>query len=136
MGPKAGLWPLQPPDARRDNAYAHHSQCLMVAGNFALLAVYAAAVEWVELPNAYGMVLHAGGGWVGSKPLPRRGLYPADVQPLRPGGNARMALACRNPDRMPETARVRVQADAARFWARADHWAARSHQHRLPLDLP
>lgn len=69
-------------------AYAHHIQRLMVTGNFALiagiepaqieewyLAVYADAYEWVELPNVHGMVMHADGGLLGSKPYAASGKY-------------------------------------------------------------
>lgn len=72
---------------KRD-AYAHHIQRLMVTGNFALLlgveprqvedwylAVYADAFEWVELPNVHGMVMHADGGFLGSKPYAASGKY-------------------------------------------------------------
>ena len=71
-----------------ENSYAHHIQRLMVTGNFALLcgikpealcdwylAVYADACEWVELPNTLGMVLHADGGLMGSKPYCASGKY-------------------------------------------------------------
>ncbi len=75
-------------DATRRTAYAHHIQRLMITGNFALLTgvapaeleewyliVYADAFEWVELPNTHGMVLHADGGLLGSKPYAASGAY-------------------------------------------------------------
>lgn len=71
-----------------DHAYAHHIQRLMVTGNFALLAgviptqicdwylaVYADAYDWVELPNTLGMVMHADGGLLASKPYAASGSY-------------------------------------------------------------
>ena len=39
------------------------------------LLVYADAYEWVELPNTHGMVLHADGGLLGSKPYAASGAY-------------------------------------------------------------
>ncbi|MCK7543787.1 cryptochrome/photolyase family protein [Marinobacter bryozoorum] len=75
-------------DSTRRNGYAHHIQRLMVTGNFALLAgikpeeicdwylaVYADAYDWVELPNTLGMVMHADGGYLGSKPYAASGKY-------------------------------------------------------------
>ena len=60
----------------------------MITGNFALLAgirpqeiyewylaVYADAYEWVELPNTLGMVMHADGGLMASKPYAASGNY-------------------------------------------------------------
>ncbi len=74
--------------ATRRNAYAHHIQRLMVTGNFALLAgvvpseicdwylaVYIDAFDWVELPNTLGMVMHADGGLLASKPYAASGRY-------------------------------------------------------------
>ncbi|MDG1580111.1 cryptochrome/photolyase family protein [Pseudomonas sp. GOM6] len=68
--------------------YAHHIQRLMVTGNFALLAgiapkaicewylaIYLDAFDWVELPNTLGMVMHADGGYLGSKPYCASGRY-------------------------------------------------------------
>ena len=70
------------------HAYAHHIQRLMITGNFALLAgiapgaicdwylaVYLDAFDWVELPNTLGMVMHADGGYLGSKPYCASGRY-------------------------------------------------------------
>lgn len=64
-----------------EHGYGHHIQRLMVTGNFALisgvhpraisdwyLAMYVDAVDWVSLPNTLGMVMHADGGVVGTKP--------------------------------------------------------------------
>src|SRR5687768_1057559 len=68
--------------------YAHHIQRLMVFGNFALLAgvdplsfhdwhmaMYVDAIDWVSLPNAFGMSQHADGGVVGTKPYIASGRY-------------------------------------------------------------
>jgi deoxyribodipyrimidine photolyase-related protein len=70
------------------HGYAHHIQRLMVTGNFALLAgisppqicewylaIYIDAFDWVELPNTLGMVMHADGGFLGSKPYCASGQY-------------------------------------------------------------
>ena len=75
-------------DSTHRNGYAHHIQRLMVTGNFALLAgiipeeicdwylaVYVDAYDWVELPNTLGMVMHADGGYLGSKPYAASGKY-------------------------------------------------------------
>src|SRR5690606_21746647 len=75
-------------DATARNAYAHHIERLMVTGIFALLAgvkpeaicdwylgVYVDAFDWVELPNTLGMVMHADGGLLGSKPYAASGKY-------------------------------------------------------------
>jgi deoxyribodipyrimidine photolyase-related protein len=70
------------------HAYSHHIQRLMVTGNFALLAgiapreierwylaVYADAIEWVEMPNTLGMAVFADGGRMASKPYAASGAY-------------------------------------------------------------
>ena len=72
----------------RDHAYSHHIQRLMITGNFALLAgvapreierwylaVYADAIEWVEMPNTLGMATFADGGRMASKPYAASGAY-------------------------------------------------------------
>jgi deoxyribodipyrimidine photolyase-related protein len=71
-----------------DHGYAHHIQRLMVTGLYALLfgveprevhawylAVYVDAVEWVELPNTFGMSQAADGGLMASKPYIASGRY-------------------------------------------------------------
>lgn len=68
--------------------YAHHIQRLMITGLYALLlgvdpgkvhewylAVYADAVEWVELPNTLGMSQYGDGGLMASKPYAATGKY-------------------------------------------------------------
>ena len=68
--------------------FAHHIQRLMVTGLFALtfgvdprevhkwyLAVYVDAIEWVELPNVYGMSQFADGGIMSTKPYAATGKY-------------------------------------------------------------
>lgn len=86
---KVGMRCLQQAiQSTREHAYAHHIQRLMVTGNFALLfgidpkainewylAVYIDAYEWVELPNVSGMVMHADGGVLASKPYAASGKY-------------------------------------------------------------
>jgi deoxyribodipyrimidine photolyase-related protein len=71
-----------------NHGYAHHIQRLMVTGLYALLlgvdpievhrwylAIYVDAVEWVELPNVFGMSQYADGGLMASKPYVATGRY-------------------------------------------------------------
>lgn len=76
-----------------EHGFGHHIQRLMVMGNFALisgvhpravsdwyLAMYIDGVDWVTLPNALGMVMHADGTAdkgpvVGTKPYCASGQY-------------------------------------------------------------
>jgi len=69
-------------------AYAHHTQRLMVTGNFALvigadpkavhfwyMEFYLDAYEWVTLPNTLRMSQFGDGGLVGTKPYAASGAY-------------------------------------------------------------
>ena len=71
-----------------EHGWTHHIQRLMVLGNLALLAgvepgalvdwMWAGFVdgaEWVMLPNVVGMVLHADGGRMATKPYAASGAY-------------------------------------------------------------
>jgi deoxyribodipyrimidine photolyase-related protein len=71
-----------------EHGYGHHIQRLMVTGNLGLmlgihpraisdwyLGMYVDAVDWVTLPNTLGMVMHADGGLVGTKPYISSGRY-------------------------------------------------------------
>lgn len=70
------------------HGFAHHIQRLMITGLYSLLlgvhpkqihawylAIYVDAVEWVELPNVYGMSQFADGGLMASKPYVASGKY-------------------------------------------------------------
>jgi deoxyribodipyrimidine photolyase-related protein len=71
-----------------EHGWVHHILRLMILGNLALLAgvapdeverwylaVYADALDWVELPNTHGMALYADGGVMASKPYAASGAY-------------------------------------------------------------
>ena len=71
-----------------DTGWNHHIQRLMVLGNFMLLAeidpgeclrwfseLYVDAFDWVMVPNVIGMICHADGGEMMTKPYAASGAY-------------------------------------------------------------
>ncbi|MFN3689392.1 MAG: cryptochrome/photolyase family protein [Fimbriimonadales bacterium] len=105
--------------------FAHHIQRLMVTGLYALLrgvkqvhawylAIYVDAVEWVELPNVYGMSQFADGGLMASKPYIASGKY---IQ--------RMSNYCSNCRYKPDKA---VGEDACPFTTLYWHFLMRHEQ--------
>ncbi len=94
-----------------EHGYGHHIQRLMVTGNFALIAgvhpraisdwylgMYVDAIDWVTLPNTLGMVMHADGGVVGTKPYAASGNY------IKKMGNYCEGCACDPKKRTGENA--------------------------------
>jgi len=72
----------------RQHAYAHHIQRLMVMGLFCLLlgvrprevnawhlGMHIDAIDWVSLPNVFGMSQYADGGLLATKPYCASGAY-------------------------------------------------------------
>lgn len=122
-----------------DHGYGHHIQRLMVTGNFALIAgasprqindwyqaMYVDAVDWVTAPNTVGMVMHADGGLVGTKPYAASGRY---IQ--------RMSDYCRGCRYRPEQ---RVGDDACPFttfyWdylLSNEHWLRKNPRMQMVL---
>lgn len=145
------------------HGYAHHIQRLMVFGNFALLAgvdplafhdwhmaMYADAIDWVSLPNAFGMSQYADGGVVGTKPYIASGRYIARMSnycsgcrydPTRATGNDACPFTTlywdfldRHRDRLADNPRMRYPLqnlaakesdERARIRQRAAEWLAR-----------
>ncbi|MBK9119253.1 MAG: cryptochrome/photolyase family protein [Phycisphaerales bacterium] len=147
-----------------EHGFGHHIQRLMVTGNFALiagvnpraisdwyLAMYVDAVDWVTLPNTLGMVMHADGGMVGTKPYAASGRYIERMSDYcrgcryRPGARTG-ADACpftvfywdfllRNEDRLRGNRRMALPLkNVARFEAR-ERREIRSHADALRAEL-